>query len=59
MNLSIKESGDGFELIDAQGEVVAWMLEKKWALKILFGLEISDGRERQETPEPEENGDAG
>ncbi len=39
---SIKESGDGFELIDSEGKVIAWMLDRKVALKILLALELLD-----------------
>ena len=39
-NYSIRTSGDGFELLDGQGETVAWTLDRKWALRILLGLEL-------------------
>ena len=43
MSYSIRQSGNGFEVLDAQGDAVAWTLEKKWALKILLGLELLEG----------------
>ena len=57
-NVTIRASGDGFELLDDKGEVVAWTLDRKWALKILLGLELLEGSDRQETPEPKDDGDA-
>jgi hypothetical protein len=39
LNYSARESGDGFELLDAGGEVFAWTLDKKWAWQILIALE--------------------
>jgi hypothetical protein len=44
IEVTVRQSGDGFELLDAQGKAIAWTLEKKWALKILLGLELlNDG----------------
>jgi len=37
---SVRISGDGYELLNSDGEVIAWTLEKKWALQILLALEI-------------------
>ena len=37
---SSRKSGDGYELLDAQGEVVAWVFDRIWALKILLALEL-------------------
>ena len=58
MTYSIRQSGDGFEILDAQGNTIAWTLDKAWALQILLGLEFLVGSLRQETPEPEEVSDA-
>ena len=58
LTFSIKESGDGFVLLDDQGKTVAWTLDRLLALQILLGLEFLVGSLRQETPEPEEVSDA-
>jgi len=34
------KSGDGYGLLDAEGNIVAWTLDKKWALRILLALEL-------------------
>jgi hypothetical protein len=47
LRFSIKESGDGFEVLDARGEVIAWALDKHWALRILLGLELVVADEQQ------------
>jgi hypothetical protein len=40
---SIRPSGDGYELLDAEGNVIAWMLDEKWAWRILVALEFVEG----------------
>ncbi len=40
LNFSIKSSGDGYELVNANCEVIAWTLDRKWALRILLALEL-------------------
>ena len=42
---SLRQSGDGYELLDAQGEVIAWTFDHRWALKILTALELMDSRD--------------
>jgi hypothetical protein len=39
---SIRTSGDGCELLNSDGEVVAWTLDHKWAWRILVALEMYD-----------------
>lgn len=39
LNFSIRPSGDGYELLNTEGEVIAWMLDRIWALRILVALE--------------------
>ena len=58
MMFSIRQSGDGYQVLDASGNAIAWTLDRKWALQILLGLEFLVGSLRQETPEPEEVSDA-
>jgi hypothetical protein len=48
---SIRASGDGYELLDAKGEVIAWTLDRKWACRILMALEFA------EVPTMTKNGD--
>jgi hypothetical protein len=38
-NYSARATGDGFELCDADGRVVAWTLDAQWAWRILVALE--------------------
>ena len=40
LTYSIRASGDGFEILDTDGRVVAWTLDKKWAWRILVALEL-------------------
>jgi hypothetical protein len=37
---SARASGDGFELLDPGGNIIAWTLDGKWALRILLALEL-------------------
>jgi hypothetical protein len=46
---SIKESGDGYELLNPDGEVIAWTLDKQWAWRIVMGLELLDANDQQPT----------
>jgi hypothetical protein len=39
LHFSIRESGDGYELIDKEGKVVVWMLDKRRALRMFVALE--------------------
>jgi hypothetical protein len=39
---SIKASGDGYEILCPEGEVVAWTLDRQWALRIVLALEQSE-----------------
>lgn len=39
LHFALKASGDGYELLDADGDVIAWTLDRKWALRILMALE--------------------
>jgi len=39
-HISIRASGDGYELLDTDGEVIAWTLDRTWALRILVALEF-------------------
>jgi len=62
---SIRNSGDGYELLDASGDVIAWALDRIWALKILVALEadherhsIRSGREGRRPRRPEEKSKA-
>lgn len=41
---SVVQSGDGYELISPDGQVIAWMLDWKWALQILLALELQAQR---------------
>jgi hypothetical protein len=45
----MRQTGDGYELLNADGEVVAWTLDRIWALKILLALEQLQLQERNET----------
>jgi len=36
---SVRHSGDGYELLNSDGKVIACTLEKKWALRIVMALE--------------------
>jgi hypothetical protein len=45
--LSIKESGDGYELVNSDGIVIAWTLDRILALRILLALEMLDADDQQ------------
>jgi hypothetical protein len=36
----LRTNGDGFEMLDANGQVIAWTLDSTWGLRILVALEI-------------------
>jgi hypothetical protein len=36
----VSDSGDGFELLDVNGDVIAWTLDKFWAWRIVLALEF-------------------
>lgn len=40
LNFSVLQSGDGFEILDFDGKVVAWTLDRTLALRIVLGLEL-------------------
>ena len=40
LTFSLRESGDGYELFDPDGEIIAWTMDRKWALRILLGLRL-------------------
>jgi len=42
---SARPSGDGYEILNADGEVIAWTLDRIWSLRILLGLELAASRE--------------
>jgi hypothetical protein len=39
-SFAIRASGDGYEVLNPEREVVAWTLDRKWALRILLALEV-------------------
>ena len=52
-DFSTRASGDGYELLDANGEVIAWTLDEQWAWRILMALDSTEapttakGRDQQ------------
>lgn len=47
LKYSVRPSGDGYELLDFDGEVIAWTLDRKWALRILLALELQSSMESE------------
>lgn len=40
IELFVRDSGDGFEVLDANGIVIAWTLNRFWAWCIILALEF-------------------
>lgn len=47
LTYSLRDSGDAFELLDSDGVVIAWALDRLWALEILLALELAQLRKRE------------
>jgi hypothetical protein len=55
LTYSIRVSGHGYELLDTDGEVVAWILDRKLALTILLALEMLDTNTKEKSDEENED----
>ena len=42
---SAKASGDGYELLDPDGNVIAWTFDQQWAWRIIVALEAETLRQ--------------